>query len=164
MKENKAQIKNGIEKIVVNVGIGRLTHEPQFEDKILPEITEEISRITGQRPSPRPAKKAISNFKTRKGDIIAIQVTLRGKRMVDFLQKTIHIVFPRVKDFRGIDPKNVDERGNLNVGFREQSVFPEISMEKSRVNYGIQMTIVTKEKNREKSLEFLRLIGVPIKK
>ncbi len=127
-KSKRKFARRPLEKIVVNVGVGRARQNAQFEEKQLPEILKEIAEITGQKPAPRQAKKAVAGFKTREGDIVGLQVTLRGKRMEDFLTRLIRVVFPRVKDFRGIDPKNVDHAGNLNVGFREQYVFPEINI------------------------------------
>ncbi len=153
-----------MEKIVVSVGLGKLRNQPSFEDKVLPAVEGELAVITGQKPARRQAKKSIAGFKTRTGDIIGLQVTLRGKMMADFLKRLVNLVIPRVKDFRGIDPKNIDERGNLNVGFREQFVFPEISAEKSRVNFGLQVTMVVFAKNRNDAIEFYRSIGVPLKK
>ncbi len=159
-----SRIKVKLEKIVLSAGLGKLRNQPSFEDKVLPAIEEELAVITGQKPARRQAKKSIAGFKTRTGDIIGLQVTLRGKMMNDFLKRLINLVIPRVKDFRGIDLKNVDERGNLNVGFREQFVFPEISAEKSRINFGIQVTLVVSTKNREEAIDFYRSVGVPLKK
>lgn len=158
------EIKKHIEKIVVNIGIGKLTQRAQFKDKVLPEVIKELSVITGQKPAPRQAKKPIANFKTRTGDTIGLQVTLRGTRMEDFFKKLIHIALPRVKDFRGISIDNIDEHGNLNVGFREQYVFPEIDIDHSIVNFGLQVTIVPKIKNRVKAIDFYKSSGVPLKK
>ncbi len=157
-------IRNVIHKIVVGTGIGRLSQQAQFEEKMLPEIMRELGEITGQKPATRKAKKAISNFKTRVGNVIGLQVTLRGKRMESFLEKIIHVVLPRVKDFRGIDMHNVDKGGNLNIGFKEQQVFPEVDTENSRIPFGIQVTIVPKEQKREKTIEFYKSIKVPFKK
>ncbi|MFH0712770.1 MAG: 50S ribosomal protein L5 [Candidatus Jorgensenbacteria bacterium] len=159
-----SKINEKLEKIVVNVGLGKLRNQPSFEDKILPAIEGELAIITGQKPARRQAKKSIAGFKTRAGDIIGLQVTLRGKMMANFLKRLINLVFPRVKDFRGIDLKNIDERGNLNVGFREQFVFPEISAEKSKMNFGLQITLVIFAKSRNDAIDFYRSIGVPLKK
>jgi len=158
------EIKQHIEKIVVNIGIGKLTQRAQFKDKVLPEVIKELSIITGQKPAPRQAKKPIANFKTRTGDTIGLQVTLRGARMEDFFKKLIHLALPRVKDFRGISIDNIDEHGNLNIGFREQYVFPEINIDHSTVNFGLQVTIVPKIKNRAKVIDFYKSSGVPLKK
>ncbi len=153
-----------LEKIVINVGLGKFCQAPGFEDKTLPAVEEELAVITGQKPSRRQAKKSIAGFKTRAGNVVGLQVTLRGKRMEDFLKRLINLVMPRVKDFRGIDPKNIDGNGNLNIGFREQFVFPEIQPEKSKVDFGIQITMVALTKNRDAAIDFYRSIGVPLKK
>ena len=153
-----------IEKVVLNIGLGRHSTQPNFKEKVLPEIMNEVAMITGQKPSPRPARKAIAGFKTRIGDVIGLQATLRGKRMNDFLSRLVGAVLPRVKDFRGINLKNVDHGGNLNVGFKEQYSFPEIKIEESRVNFGVQITVVPKTKNREKAIDLYRSLGVPLKK
>lgn len=153
-----------LDKIVINVGVGRLSQVPNFTDKIFPEIEKELALITGQKPSPRGAKKSIAGFKTRAGNIVGLKVTLRGKRMNDFLNRMLNIALPRVKDFRGIDLKNVDNSGNLNIGFREHSVFPEINLETSRINFGIEVTLVPSLKKREAALGLYRKLGVPFKK
>lgn len=158
----KDAFKN-MEKVVVSIGVGKLRNQTQFEEKVLPEVIKEVSLITGQKPATRGAKKSIAGFKTRTGDVVGLQVTLRGRRMKDFVARTIRIVLPRVKDFRGLDLKNVDGHGNLNIGFREQFVFPEVDAEKSRVAFGLQVTFVPVVKNREKAIDFWKSIGVPLK-
>ena len=155
--------KRPLEKIVVNIGVGKMRQNAQFDEKVLPEVMKEIAEITGQKPAPRQAKKAIAGFKTRTGDIIGLQITLRGKRMEDFLTRVVRVVLPRVKDFRGLDLNHVDQAGNLNFGFREQYVFPEINIEKSRVHFGLQVTVVPSIRNRAKAIDFYKSIGVPLK-
>ncbi len=157
-------IRQQIEKIVVNAGLGRLSQQGQFEEKILPEVEKEFSTITGQKASTRPAKKSIAGFKIREGQVVGLKATLRQKRMEDFLIRLVTTALPRVKDFRGLDLKNVDESGNLNIGFKEQNVFPEIDMEKSKTSFGIQVTIVPRKKNREQAIDLYRRIGLPLKK
>lgn len=152
-----------LEKIVVNVGVGRLRQQGQFEEKLLPEIIQEVSLITGQKPISRPAKKAIAGFKTRVGDIVGLKVTLRGKRMFDFFTRFVNVVLPRVKDFRGLDLKSLDASGNLSVGIEDQLVFPEIDADKTKVDFGLEVTLVPKIKNREKAIESYRALGVPLK-
>ncbi|MEK7512771.1 MAG: 50S ribosomal protein L5 [Patescibacteria group bacterium] len=152
-----------VEKIVVSVGVGTLRNLSQFDEKVLPEIERELAMITSQRASRRPAKQSISSFKTREGDIVGLQVTLRNIRLRDFFTKVLTVVLPRVRDFRGLDQKSVDEGGNLNIGFREQTVFPEIEIEKSRVMFGIQVTVVPRDRNRERAIAFYRSVGVPFK-
>lgn len=156
-------IRENLEKIVVNVGVGKLRNQPNFEEKVIPEIIATIAAITGQAPAPRKAKKSIASFKLREGETVGLQVTIRRARMEQFLKRLVEIVFPRVKDFRGLEIKNVDEHGNLNVGFKDQFVFPEINIEKSRVSFGVQVTCVSKTKDRDAAIAFYRSIGVPLK-
>ncbi|MEK7629786.1 MAG: 50S ribosomal protein L5 [Patescibacteria group bacterium] len=152
-----------LEKAVINIGIGKLRQQSHFEDKVLPEILKEIAVITGQKAAPRKTKKAIAGFKSREGDIVGLQVTLRRRRLKDFVTRVIRIVLPRVKDFRGLDLKNIDDHGNLNIGFREQFVFPEIEAEKSKIAFGLQVTIVPVFKNREKAIDLYKELGVPLR-
>ncbi|MDP3975125.1 MAG: 50S ribosomal protein L5 [Candidatus Jorgensenbacteria bacterium] len=155
---------NDLTKIVVNIGVGRARTMAQFEEKVLPAIQEELAAITGQKAAPRPTKKAVANFKTREGDIVGLQVTLRGARMREFLTKLVRIVLPRVKDFRGLERTNVDGHGNLNIGLREQYMFPEINPEKSKVSFGLQVTVVPRTRDRERAIAFYDSIGVPLKR
>lgn len=155
---------NDLEKIVVNVGVGRARQLSQFEEKIFPAIVEELAVITGQKPAPRPAKKAVASFKTRAGDIVGLQITLRGARMREFLTKMVRVILPRVKDFRGLGRTSVDARGNLSIGIRDQYVFPEINPEKSKVSFGLQVTVVPRVRNRTKALAFYESFGIPLKK
>lgn len=158
----KQSLEKQFEKAVVNVGVGRLRQQAQFEEKIMPEIMRELAMITGQKPSPRPAKKSIAGFKTRIGDVVGLKVTLRRKRMADFLKKLISVILPRVRDFRGIPRKQIDSAGNLSFGFREQLVFPEISADKSKVNFGIEVTVVPKIKKKDKAIELYKSSGFPL--
>ncbi|MFA5084026.1 MAG: 50S ribosomal protein L5 [Candidatus Paceibacterota bacterium] len=156
-------IKNNIEKIVVNVGVGKLRQQGQFEEKILPEIISELSLITGQKPITRPAKKAIAGFKTRLGDVVGLKVTLRGRRMFDFFTRFVNVVLPRIKDFRGLEPKIIDASGNLSVGVGDQLVFPEIDADATKVDFGLEITIVPKIKIREKAVGLYKELGVPLR-
>ncbi len=157
--------KSRLEKIVVNSGFGRLATQSNFKDKVLPGLIREFAAITGQKPQTRPAKKSISGFKLRANEIIGLRVTLRGKRMVQFLNKITQLVLPRIRDFRGIDPETIDEGGNLNIGIKEQWVFPEIIPENSPVNFGLQITIVPKKGgNRKEAVLLYQKIGIPLKK
>ncbi len=157
-------ILNNLEKIVVNVGVGKLRAQSQFDEKVLPEVIKELTSITGQAPAVRKAKKSIAGFKTREGDTIGLQVTLRRARMADFFTKVIATALPRVKDFRGIEQGTMDEKGNLNIGFREHVVFPEIIPEKSKINFGMQVTIVPRVRGKEKARALYQSLGVPLKK
>jgi large subunit ribosomal protein L5 len=155
---------NNIEKIVINAGVGRLASQPNFNEKILPELMKEFSLITGQKPAPRPIRQSISGFKMRAGTIVGLKATLRRKRAEQFLKKLVKIVFPRVRDFRGLNLKNVDKNGNLTVGLKEHIVFPEINPEHSNVNFGVEITIVPKDaENREEAIRLYRELGIPLK-
>jgi large subunit ribosomal protein L5 len=156
-------INQKLEKIVINVGIGRFCQQPNFEDKIIPAIKNELSLITGQAPAYRVAKKSVAGFKIKAGDIVGLQVTLRGRKMNDFLTRLINIALPRVKDFKGLNLKNIDQNGNLNIGLREQYVFPEIKAEESKFSFGLQITLVPNFRDREKAVVFYRSLGVPLK-
>jgi large subunit ribosomal protein L5 len=156
--KNKLAVPS-LQKVVVNVGLGRASQLSNFQDKLLPEIEKEVATITGQKPSVCKARKSISGFKLREGQIIGLKVTLRGERMYDFVDKLVKLVLPRVRDFRGIDLKNVDERGNLNLGFKDHYVFAEVSQETSTVDFGLQVTIVCNAKRREDALAVYKRLG-----
>ncbi|MCL5017195.1 MAG: 50S ribosomal protein L5 [Patescibacteria group bacterium] len=162
----KHDLKNKLEKVVVNVGIGRFSTQPNFEDKFVPEVAKELSSVTGQYPSLRSAQKSISGFKLRQGTVVGLKTTLRGRRMNSMVSKIVNIALPRVRDFRGIDTRAIDKNGNLNIGLKEHLVFPEIIPEHSKVNFGIQITMVPKLpiKNNAEAVEFYKKIGVPFKK
>ena len=154
-----------IEKLVVHVGIGRLSSQANFNDKVLGDVMHELARITGQKPQPRPAKKSISGFKSREGQTIGLKVTLHGIRASDFLKRVVSVALPRVKDFRGLSVSCVDTAGNLNIGIREHLSFAEISPEESKVNFGMQITVVLKGvRSREAAVEAYRALGVPLQK
>ena len=153
-----------LEKIVVNVGVGRLSQQSNFEEKILPEIIKDLSIITGQKPASAKAKKSIAGFKIRAGQTVGLKTTLRSKRMYDFLERLNSVAFPRVKDFRGINLKNVDNNGNLTVGFKEHVIFPEINVEASKIDFGLEISIVSNAKKREEAIELYRQLGLPLKK
>src|SRR3989344_1199079 len=153
-----------LEKIVVGIGVGKLRQNAQFESGILPEITKDIAAITGQKPQPRPAKKSIAGFKLREGNMVGLKVTLRGKRMRDFLARMVNIALPRVRDFRGIDPKQIDTAGNLTIGFREHTVFPEISPEEPKFDFGFQVTLVSGTKNKEQARAVFDKLNIPFEK
>lgn len=158
-EENK--IKKLLEKIVVNVGVGRLSQQGGFEEKVLPQIQKDIALIAGQTPSVTRAKKSIAGFKTREGQIVGLRVTLREKKMVDFFERFSRIVLPRVHDFRGLDPKNIDQAGALNVGLKEQFVFPETNPEESQVTFPLGINIVPKEKGVEDAQKMYVELGIP---
>ena len=154
-----------IEKVVVNTGIGRLIGGKTSEEqkKIYNQVLNDLALICGQKPVLTKAKKSIAAFKLREGAAIGVKVTLRGKRMHDFLERIINIVLPRVRDFRGIGLNSFDKNGNLTIPIKEHIAFPEVPLERTRTILGLEITIVTSAKNREKSIELLRLMGFPIK-
>lgn len=147
-----------VEKVVVNTGIGGLREAKERE-----EVEKYLTLITGQKPSQRPAKKAIAAFKTRKGLAIGYQVTLRGGRMYDFLSRLVNVALPRTRDFKGIEESAFDGRGNLTIGVREHIVFPEMVGEDYRILFGLEVTVVVTAKRREEGVELLRLMGFPIR-
>jgi len=146
-------------KVVVSSGTGKA--KDKARNKL---VDEKLARITGQKPSARPAKTSIAQFKMREGDIIGYQVTLRGARMYEFLDKLIHIALPRTRDFRGIAPTAVDQMGNLTIGIKENSIFPETSDEDLKDVFGLAITVVTTAKTKAEAFEFFKYLGVPFKK
>ncbi len=162
--KNNELAKPRLQKIVVNVGLGRMSQQPNFVEKILPEITKDFASITGQKPALTSSKKSIAGFKVRQGQVVGIKATLRRGRMRDFLERLVKIVLPRVKDFRGIDLKCVDHGGNLTIGLKENVVFPEINPEVLKFDFGLEISIVSNAKNREEAVELYRNLGIPLKK
>jgi len=152
------------EKIVINAGVGRLSQQGNFEEKILPQIKRDLATLSGQAAEPRPATKSIAGFKMREGQIVGLRITLRGRKMVDFFKRLTMIVLPRVKDFRGIELKAVDSHGILSIGLREQLVFPEINPEDSVLIFPLQVILVPKGRSREAALKIYRDLGVPLKR
>ncbi len=149
-----------INKIVVNMGVGAAVTEP----KILEEAIKDLEAITGQKPSIRKAKKAISNFKLREGVNIGAMVTLRKERMYEFLDRLVNIALPRVRDFRGLSDKSFDGRGNYTLGVKEQIIFPEINVDKITKVLGMDITIVTTAQSDNEAYELLQAFGVPFRK
>ena len=154
-----------IEKVVINTSFGKLISGKTSEEKkkIIDSILRDLSLITGQRPIITGARKSIAGFKIRKGAPIGAKVTLRKKRMYDFLERLIHIALPRSRDFTGIPLSSFDKKGNLTLAIKEHIAFPEISPEKVKNIWGLEITVVTTAKDREKGIELLKLMGFPIK-
>lgn len=147
-----------IEKVVVSCGVG------SFKDKKKVELAfDRISKITGQKPVMKGAKQSIASFKVREGDVVGIQVTLRGNMMYDFLDKFINIALPRTKDFRGINT-NIDEMGNYTIGIKEHTIFPETGDEELKDIFGLSVSVVTNIKDKKEAIKFLALLGFPFKK
>ncbi len=148
-----------IVKIALNQGVGAATQDKKLVDNAV----EEVSLIAGQRAVPTRARRSVSNFKLREGMPIGARVTLRDVRMYEFLERLISIALPRVRDFRGINDKSFDGRGNYSMGITEQIIFPEIDLDKiSRIN-GLDVTIVTTAKTDAEALALLKLMGMPFK-
>lgn len=146
-------------KVIVNIGTGPALKDP----KLLNIMVESMKKIIGQIPIKRQAKKAISGFGIREGMIVGLQVTLREKQMYNFLDKLANVVLPRIRDFKGLDPKKFDGYGNYTLGIKEHTVFPEIKTEDVEKIHGLEVTIVTSAKSNEEAKELLKLLGFPFK-
>jgi len=149
-----------LEKIVVNMGVGDALENV----KLLDSAISDLSSITGQKPTIRRAKKAISNFKLKAGMPIGCMVTLRKNRMYEFFDRLVNIAVPRIRDFRGTSPTSFDGRGNYNLGVEEQIIFPEIDYDKVEKIRGMNITVCTTAKTDEEGFELLRAMGVPFRK
>jgi len=148
-----------LRKIVLNMGVG----EAITDVKLLERSMEELSVIAGQRPVMTRSKKAIANFKIRKGQAIGCKVTLRRQRMYEFLDRLISVALPRIRDFRGLSPDAFDSNGNYTIGITEQAVFPEIDADKMTRVQGMDVTLVIDSRSKKESYELLRLLGIPFK-
>ncbi len=148
-----------VEKVVLNVRVGEAVSDPRQIDKAV----EELTLITGQRPLVTRARKSIAAFKLRAGVPIGAKVTLRGERMYDFLDKLLNVALPRIKDFKGVSERALDGRGNLNLGMKEQLIFPEIDYDKVDKIRGMDITVVTTARTDEEARELLRLLGLPLR-
>jgi large subunit ribosomal protein L5 len=146
-----------VEKVVVSVGTGKIDDKNR-----LALIQDRLARITGQKASPRPAKKSIASFKLREGEIIGYQVTLRGERMQHFLDKLIHVALPQTRDFRGLRVTSIDEMGNYTIGIKENTIFPECGDEELKDVFGLAITIVTTAKTKAEAEAYLRYLGLPL--
>ena len=146
-----------ISKAVISSGVGRKRDKKQLEI-----IEDRLAKITGQKPSPRPVRTSIASFKVREGDTVGLQVTLHGARMYDFLDKLIHIALPRTRDFRGLSAKAIDDMGNLTIGIKEHTIFPETSDEDLKDVFGFAVTIVTTAHTKGEAEAFFRHLGMPL--
>jgi large subunit ribosomal protein L5 len=147
-----------VDHIVVASGVGKHAKEGKF----LEDVEKGMVFLTGQKPAQTLSKKSIAGFKLRENQVAGLRVTLRGKRMDDFLKKLIHVVFPRVRDFRGVQSKCIDQNGNMSVGIREAQAFPEVDPQKIETIFGLQVTVVTTAKNREEAKILFESIGFPL--
>lgn len=150
-----------IEKIVVNVGTGSAMKKDRFKNDF---IAEQLMKITGQKPSARQAKMSIAGFKIRQGEQIGQAVTLRGERMESFFDKLVNIALPRTKDFRGLSTKGIDSMGNLTLGIKEHTIFPETGDEELHNIFGMSITLVTTADDKKDAEVYLRYLGIPFKK
>ncbi len=162
--KEKLGLKNAMQapqlsKIIISNGFGSVKDKKKIE-----LIGDRLAKITGQKPAVRVTKKAIATFKTRVGDPIAYQTTLRGKRMCEFLDRLVHIALPRTKDFRGLSRNSVDAMGNYTIGIKEHTIFAETSDEDLKDVFGMSVTIVTTSNNKNTTLALLEYLGLPLKK
>ncbi len=146
-----------VTKVVVATGVGK-----KRDPKVLALIEDRMARVTGQKAARRAARASIATFKVREGDTVGLQTTLRGARMFDFLDKLIHIALPRTRDFRGLSARAIDEMGNLTIGIKENTIFPETSDEDLKDVFGLAVTIVTTAKNKKEAEAFFRHLGLPL--
>jgi large subunit ribosomal protein L5 len=148
-----------VTKVVVSVGTG------SFKDKKKNDVVvDRLAKITGQKAATRVAKQSIASFKLRQGDLVGYQVTLRGARMIDFLDRLVNIALPRTKDFRGLNPGAIDQMGNFTISIREHAIFPEISEEELKDIFGMAITVVTSAKTRDEATALIKHLGFPLKK
>ncbi|RLC34755.1 MAG: 50S ribosomal protein L5 [Candidatus Nealsonbacteria bacterium] len=154
-----------IKKAVVNTGFGReiVGKTSDEQKKIEQQVSHDLALICGQKAVPTYAKKSIASFKIKKGQVVGAKVTLRRGKMYDFLERLVHIALPRSRDFQGISQKSVDREGNLTLAIKEHIAFPEVSPEKTKNIFGLEVTIVTNAKTREEGLELFKMLGFPIK-
>ncbi|MFA5936438.1 MAG: 50S ribosomal protein L5 [Candidatus Paceibacterota bacterium] len=148
-------------KVVLNVGTGTAVKKDKNKNDA---IEARLAKITGQKGAFRGAKQSVASFKVRQGDPIGVVVTLRGKRMYAFLEKLINVALPRTKDFRGISPQVVDNIGNLTLGIKEHTIFPETADEDIKDVFGLAITLVSTAKNKEEGKAFFEILGIPFKK
>jgi len=149
-----------ITKVVLNVGI----NSRNTDSGLLEAVESTLTRISGQKPVRTKAKKAISAFKVKENMVVGVVVTLRGQRMYDFLEKLVNVSLPRIRDFRGISEKNIDQQGNLTIGFKEHIVFPEIRSDEVERIHGLQVTVTTNAGDQAAGQELFRLLGFPFQK
>ena len=148
-----------IVKVTVSSGVGSFNDKKKID-----VVIDRLAKITGQKPVKRGAKKSIATFKSREGDTVGVQVTLRGEKMWGFLDRLFNVALPRTKDFRGIPPSAIDEMGNYTLSIKEHTIFPETADEDLKDVFGFAVTIVTSLKNKASTLEFFKALNLPFKK
>jgi large subunit ribosomal protein L5 len=150
-----------LEKVIISVGTGsKVKNDKNYNTFVI----DRIAKITGQKPALRSSKKSIASFKIRQGDPIGVMVTLRGASMNSFVDKLIHVALPRTKDFRGLKKSGIDQMGNLTIGIKEHSIFPEVGDEELKNVFSFAITFVTTAKNKQEALKFFEYLGFPFKK
>lgn len=149
-----------LDKVILSMGIGRAA----AEKKRIEHAQRELAQIAGQKCLVCRARKSVSNFKLRQGQEIGVKVTLRGKRMYEFVERLICLAVPRIRDFRGLDPNSFDGRGNYNMGLTEQTVFPEVDADKVEFQQGLNVTMVTTARNDAEARRLLALMGMPFRR
>ncbi|MEK7077519.1 MAG: 50S ribosomal protein L5 [Patescibacteria group bacterium] len=149
--------------VVVNVGLGRAVTSNAKPEEVIKKVSDEIIAITGQKPTATAAKKAIASFKTRQGMTIGLKTTLRGRRMYDFLERFVRVALPRTRDFRGLKISSVDANGNLNVGIKDHTIFPEAAADAAH-SFSLEFTAVVAGSNQKNSIEFFKALGFPFEK
>ncbi len=159
LKLDNAMAAPNFEKVSINVGLSRAEKDRNFIDN----VARDIRAIAGQAPVITQARKAISGFKIRQGQKVGLKVTLRGKKMWDFLERLVGTALPRTKDFQGIDKKNFDGQGNLSLGIKEQLIFPEIKSDETDTIFGLQVNVKTTAKDKEAGIKLCKLMGFPIR-
>lgn len=157
--KNRFQVP-ALKKVVLNIGLGEATQD----QKILDAAQQQLAMITGQKPVVTKAKKAIANFKIRKGSAVGCKVTLRRAMMYEFVDRLIAVAIPRIRDFRGLPPDSFDEGGNYSFGLQEQVIFPEVDADKIVKVHGMDIIVVTTAKSKKEAFELLRLVGMPFAK
>ena len=152
---NRMQVPK-VEKVVLNMGVNS-----KHEKDVINEAQQELATITGQKPIVRHAKKSIASFHVREGMPVGVKVTLRGQRMYEFLERFFNAALPRIRDFRGMNPRGFDGRGSYTMGVRDQAIFPEVELDKIKHNLGMDVTIVTTANTDAEAKELLKLLGMP---
>jgi large subunit ribosomal protein L5 len=152
---NRMQVPK-VEKVVINMGVNS-----NHDKDVIQEAQQELTTITGQKPVVTKAKKSIANFKVREGMSVGVKVTLRGARMYEFLERFCNAALPRIRDFRGVNPRGFDGRGSYTMGVKDQTIFPEVELDKIKHNLGMDVTIVTSANTDAEAKELLKLLGMP---
>jgi large subunit ribosomal protein L5 len=162
--ENDLRVPRPV-KGIVQIGIGKMVaNSPENKERIIEDASFVLSMMTGQKPKLVLAKKSVAGFKLRKGMPVALLVTLRKKRLLDFIERLLTYALPRAKDFKGLTSKNFDAKGNINLGLKEANIFPETISDKIKYSFGFEVNLVASGKTKEENLKLWEVLGFPIKK